>query len=435
MYFMGMTLNAEMRQDIDKIGLDAPILLRRYYRLEILERVSHAVNGLRDLDAILNIGLDSALEVVKSAIGGILFVDNQSQTLHYRTHRGFVEDVDKIVIPLGKGIAGRVAQTGMSIFTEDVYRDPRVLQLELGGVEHLRVFIGMPLKRRQGTVGVLVIASQESGMFAADDISVFSSICGYLATSVIRATVDAKIAKGMARYQALLHYALGAQEDERKRLARELHDETSQTLTSLTFRLQAAIQMAETKGFGDKKFKESLRKAHSCAVQAGNEIVKLMMDLRPTLLDDLGMSAAIQHYAKDTLEARGINVTMKFIGGEYRLPVEVEVACFRVAQGLMSNILRHSKAKNVLIKIECDASKAVLCIEDDGIGFDVDKITEIEPDGRGAGLFTMRERLRLVGGIGVIESKPGQGTKIIVTVPIILDLKDLADGQDKVDDR
>jgi signal transduction histidine kinase len=193
--------------------------------------------------------------------------------------------------------------------------------------------------------------------------------------------------------------------------------------------------MAETRGFGDAKFRESLEKAHSSAEQAGQEIVRLMMDLRPTLLDDLGMAAAIYRYAKDALEPKGINVSMECIGREHRLPTEVEVACFRVAQGLVSNVVQHSRARNVSIRVECSRHKALLRVEDDGSGFDVDKITEIEPGGRGAGLFTMRERLSLVGGTGQIESSPGHGTRITVTVPIVKDLGDLANDQDQSLDR
>jgi signal transduction histidine kinase len=166
----------------------------------------------------------------------------------------------------------------------------------------------------------------------------------------------------MTRYQVLLKYALQAQEDERKRLARELHDETSQALSSLTYRLQAALQMAEMQPSGDARLKEILQKAHANAVQSSKEIVRLMMDLRPTLLDDLGMPAAIYRYAKDTLEPKGINVAMECIGGEHRLPTEVEVAFFRVAQGLISNVLKHSHAKNVSIKVECSTSKALLFV-------------------------------------------------------------------------
>lgn len=411
-------------------------LLRRYHQLEVLNRVSSTVNALQDLDAILSIALDSALEIVKGTSGGILLMDKESGMLGFRAHRGLAaQHVDEIRVPLGEGISGRVARSGKPVVTNDVTRDARVFKPELGGVESIRAFVSVPLKRRDELVGALTVGSHETGRFTDDDVSILSAIGEYLAIAVVRSTVDRKITKGMERYQALLRYALKAQEDERKRLARELHDETSQTLTSLTFRLQAAIQMADIKGFGDSRFKEGLRKAHDSAVQAGNEILKLMMDLRPTLLDDLGMPAAIHRYAKDTLETKGINVGMECIGQEYRLPAEVEVAFFRVAQGLISNILKHSEAKNVSIRVECDPAKAVLCIEDDGSGFDVNKITEIEPSGRGAGLFTMRERLRVVGGTDHVESRLGQGTRITVTVPIIKDLKDLADAQDNRNDR
>jgi len=226
-----------------------------------------------------------------------------------------------------------------------------------------------------------------------------------------------------------------AQEDERRRLARELHDETSQSLGSLTYRLQAALQMAEMQRSGDARLKEILKKAHASAVQSSKEIVRLMMDLRPTLLDDLGMPAAICRYAKDALEPKGIVVNMESTGSERRLPTEVEVAFFRVTQGLISNVLKHSHARNVSIKVECNDSKALLSVEDDGSGFDADKITEIEPSGRGAGMFTMKERLRLVGGTAHIESSPGHGTRITVTVPLVRDLGDLANDQDKGLDR
>ena len=404
--------------------------LKRYRQLELLERIASTANGLQDMDIILNSVLDDALELVGGSVGGILLMDKEPGMLYYRTHRGFSErDVEEVRIPIGTGILGGAAKTGEPVLIKDISRDPKVLKAESGGAEHIKGFMCLPLKRRDEIVGVIIVASHQAGRFGGEELSLLGSVSDYLAAAVIRSiVVDRKISKGMARYQALLQYALGAQEDERKRIARELHDETSQTLASLTFRLQAAIQVAEIKGYGDAKFKGSLRKAQDCAVQAGNEIVKLMMDLRPTLLDDLGMAAAIQRYAKDILEARGINVTMESIGGEYRLPAEIEVALFRVAQGLISNILRHAEAKNVLIRVECDSSKAVLYIEDDGIGFDVNKITDIEPNGRGAGLFTMRERLRLVGGIGNIESGPGEGTRITVTVPIIRGLEDLQDG-------
>ncbi|HLB28311.1 MAG TPA: GAF domain-containing protein, partial [Dehalococcoidales bacterium] len=312
--------------------LDAPTS-RRFHQLELLESIASVANSLLEIDAILDSILDSAMELVGGSIGGVLLMDKERGMLYYRAHRGMSErGVEELRIPIGTGVVGGVVRTGEPVLINDISRSPGTVKAELGGTGHIKGFMCWHLKRRDEIVGVIVIASHEAGKFGEEEFSLLGSVSDYLAAAVIRSiVVDRKISKGMARYQALLQYALSAQEDERKRIARELHDETSQTLTSLTFRLQAAIQVAEIKGYGDAKFKESLRKAQDCAIQAGNEIVKLMMDLRPTLLDDLGMAPAIQRYAKDTLEAKGIAVTMESIGGEHRLPAEIEVALFRVA--------------------------------------------------------------------------------------------------------
>jgi two-component system sensor histidine kinase DegS len=172
---------------------------------------------------------------------------------------------------------------------------------------------------------------------------------------------------------------------------------------------------------------EKLKATHSYAIHAGHEVVKLMKELRPTLLDELGLPAAIHRYAKDTLQAQGIEVSAEFVGTEERLPPEVEVTLFRVAQGAIGNISEHSAAKNAYIKLECNASECLLRIEDDGKGFNVSKITGVDPSGRGAGVFTMKERVRLVDGVCHIESQPGQGTRVVVKVPVAGDIRDEED--------
>ena len=132
------------------------------------------------------------------------------------------------------------------------------------------------------------------------------------------------------------------------------------------------------------------------------------------------------------LQAQGFNLSAEFIGTEQRFQPEVEVTLFRIAQGAIGNILEHSEAKNVSIKLECTDTECVLNIADDGKGFDVNKLTRVEHGGRGAGLFTMRERTSLLGGTGYVKSKPGQGTKIIVKVPLERSLEDLV--EDTVDE-
>jgi signal transduction histidine kinase len=319
---------------------------------------------------------------------------------------------------LGEGVAGKVAETGEPIVLENISADPRAAHPDLVSTEGLGGFISVPLKAKDRVLGVMNIASHVPGKFSAEDMFLLDSIGCQLGTAIEQARLYQRLEKGKERYQTLLQHALTAQEEERKRIARELHDETSQAITSLTLNLQAAITKAETDGIEDADFIGGLRKIQSLAVHTQNEISKLMKELRPTLLDELGLPAAISRYAKDSLESLGTKVFTEFDGVEERLPTEVEVTLFRIAQGTVGNILEHAEAKNVSIRLGCNADECVLEVKDDGKGFDVDKITRVDKGGRGAGLFTMKERARLVGGACRVRSQPGKGTKVAVRIPL-----------------
>ncbi|MDY6916443.1 MAG: GAF domain-containing protein, partial [Chloroflexota bacterium] len=401
----------ELRKDVTAERELETQILRRHHQLRTLSRISSAVSGLHDLDATLRIALDSVLEVVNGAVGGILLLDEDTHMLSYRIQRGLsARHSEEMRMSIGEGIAGRVAETGESILLDDVSQDTRAIRPDLLSANGIRGLVSIPLKVKDRVVGVMNVASNVAGTFGADDVSLLNSIGDYLGTTIEQTRLYERLAKAGERYQALLQHALKAQEDERKRIARELHDETSQAITSLTLSLQAMIGMAEIKGIEDEELIDMLRKTQSQAVYAGNEIVKLMKELRPTLLDELGMYAAIHRYAKDTLQAQGIEVDAEFMGTDELLPMEVEVTLFRVAQGAIGNILEHSDAKHATINLDCSDRECSLHIQDDGKGFDVGKLTRVESSGRGAGLFTMKERVKLVGGECKVESDLGRGT-------------------------
>ncbi len=417
----------ELRRDVTaERELEAQIL-RRHHQLLALSHISSAVSGLQDLDAILRIALDNVLEIIAGAVGGILLLDETTGRLYYRVQRGLsTRYTESVRISLGEGIAGRVAQTGESILLEDISKDPHTANPDLISAEGLKGFVSIPLKVKDKVVGVMNVASHVGGRFGADDVSLLNSIGDYLGTTIEQARLYERLARVGERNRMLLRYALTVQEQERKRIARELHDETSQALTSLTLNLQAIIGLAEMKGV-DAEFIGKLKTVHSYTVHASHEIVRLMKELRPTLLDELGMAAAINRYARSALEPHGIQITTEFEGTDQRFAPEVEVTLFRIAQGAVGNILEHAEAKSVSIKLRCDARECVLEIKDDGKGFDVSKLTRVEPSGRGAGLFIMRERTSMLGGAGFVESAPGQGTKVIAKVPISTDVPDEED--------
>ena len=420
---------AELRKDVTVERELENQILRRHHHLHALNRISSATSGLWNLDAILNIALDTVLEIINATTGGVLLFHGQTQKLSYRVYRGLsAKYVEQMEMSLGEGVAGKVAETGEPIVLENISSDPRAAHPDLVSTEGLGGFISVPLKAKDRVLGVMNIASHVPGKFSADDMFLLNSIGCQLGTAIEQARLYQRLEMGKERYQTLLQHALTAQEEERKRIARELHDETSQALTSLTLNLQAAITKAEIDGVEDADFIGKLRKIQSLAVHTQNEISKLMKELRPTLLDELGLPAAISRYAKDSLESLGTKVFTEFEGVEERLPTEVEVTLFRIAQGTVGNILEHAEAKNVSISLECNASECVLEVNDDGKGFDVNKITRVDKGGRGAGLFTMKERARLIGGACNIRSQPGKGTRIAVKIPL---RGFMADAEDK----
>jgi signal transduction histidine kinase len=212
--------------------------------------------------------------------------------------------------------------------------------------------------------------------------------------------------------QQLLKKVITAQEEERKRLARELHDETLQTVAALGVRLDLALAAAGGAPGAD------LVEARALAALTLEELRRLLHDLRPSVLDDLGLVPAIRWYADRHLEARGIAVRFEYGTLPERLPVEVETALFRAAQEAITNIARHAGAEMVLIQIGAEGGTLRLEVEDDGQGFDPATVVPRPGDMRGLGLTGMRERVELFGGRVRIDSAPGRGTDVVIDLPL-----------------
>ena len=387
--------------------------------LVALSRVSAAISGLHDLDAILRIGLDNVLNIINGAVGGIMLVDEPSQTLFYRVYHGLsAKYAEEMRLRLGEGIAGKVAQSGRSVLLEDISSEPDAARLDLISLEGLKAFISVPLRAKDNVLGVMNVTSYVPHRFTKEDVHLLHSIGDQLGIAIEQAGLYEKLRRGKERYQELARQVLMAQEEERRRIARELHDETSQTLSGLALSLQVLVEMAEMIGIRDVEFSARLKKAQSLAVQVSSEVSRLIADLRPTLLSTLGLVPAIRHYAETNLTPLGINFSLEVGGIGKALPPEVEVELFRWAQGIMGNIMQHSEAKNATISLRREGNELVIRIGDDGKGFDVSRLTGIEEGGRGAGLFSIKERIRLLGGSCSIQSQPGQGTTVTGRVPM-----------------
>jgi len=397
---------------------------KHYHDLVALSRVSAAISGLQDLGSILRIGLDNVLNIMNGTVGGIMLLDEPSQTLSYQVYHGLSDKyAEEMRLKLGEGIAGKVAQSGRSVLLEDISSEPNAARLDLISLEGLRAFISVPLRAKDNVLGVMNVASHVQHRFTKEDVHLLHSIGDQLGIAIEQARLYERLRKARERLRKLARQNLVAEEEERRRIARELHDETSQSLSGIALQLEALIEMSAQSGNQDAKFIAGLKKVQSLTVQVHKEVSRLISNLHPAVLDTLGLVAAARQHAKNSLQPLNINVTTEVKGTEMRFPPDVEAALFRVVQGTIGNIVKHSKAKNASIVLVYQPGEFSLSISDDGQGFDVSKITDVEESGRGRGLFSMRERIGFLGGTSGVESKIGLGTTVWAKIPIGQDIR------------
>jgi signal transduction histidine kinase len=210
----------------------------------------------------------------------------------------------------------------------------------------------------------------------------------------------------------LLGKIITAQEEERRRIARELHDDINQTLTGLAMNLRSIENLIASDPDTARKELESLRQSTRGTVE---NVRRLILDLRPSLLDDLGLVPAISWYVENYLAPAGIEAKLEVTGMEKRLPSSQEIALFRVVQEALTNIVKHARARTARICLKFAPSAIVGDIEDDGAGFSISEVRHGRSEGMG--LLGMVERIELTKGKMKIESEPGKGTRLHFEIP------------------
>jgi signal transduction histidine kinase len=205
---------------------------------------------------------------------------------------------------------------------------------------------------------------------------------------------------------------VAAQEAERQRIARELHDATGQTLTALGMGLRAAItSLAQD----PRKASEILRKQEELVAASLDELQRVIADLRPSHLDDLGLPATLRWYTGEVQRRASLAVSFELNGEEHALPGEVATTLFRIAQEALTNVVKHGCAERASVRLSYLPQAVLLTVEDNGQGFEVERVLA---NASGSwGLLGMQERAALLGGRLVVHSRPKQGTQVWVSIP------------------
>ncbi len=390
-------------------------LEQRNRELTAASGIAEKVTSFMQLDEVLEHTVEGVAEATGQPSVAIFLRDPQEAKLTLRAGRGLRTPlaVQETSLAVGTCLCGQVAATGESLMVGDAQNSP-LMTLPTCLNAGIRCVAAFPLNSRDRVEGVLVIYSPQPNSLTGHDFGVVNMICHQVGIAIQNARMYEEVQEKEKLAHYLLDKVISAQEEERKRLAQELHDDTGQALTGIALALDTLIGSLPPE---QEVARQRLRKLHSMTQEAMRELRRMALALRPGVLDDLGLVPAVRRYAVQNLESLGMTVKIQAQEIDRRIGPAVETLLFRVFQEAINNVARHSKAHNVTITLWWENDEIQGLVEDDGVGFDAEASRRGRRPSAGLGLLGMQERASLVGGRVVVESSPREGTRVHVRVP------------------
>jgi len=368
-------------------------------QLESLNEIGNALLTELDLKRLLELVARRLRELIDARVVAIALPEGDELRIEAAAGEG-AEALTGSTLPRDGSKAGRILDRRRSERVDSLLDDPEV-HASVTRLLGARSGLYVPLLVRDEAIGVL-IAHDRLGR----DVRFGDSAVRLAEQFAARAAIAVDLSRRVAT--DALRRVVAGQELERKRLARELHDETGQALTSILLGLKAV----EGSGSEDE-MRRAADDLRALVVATLQDVRRLAVELRPKALDDFGLVAALERLAETFTESTGIELQLEARLGPERLPGEVETTLYRIVQEALTNVVKHAEAEHVSILIVRREGTVTAVIEDDGRGFDPAATREA-----GLGLLGMRERAALVGGRVAVESSGESGTTLVVEVPV-----------------
>lgn len=368
-------------------------------QLQSLAEVGNALATEIELPRLLKLVVTRLRELIDARLVFIAMPQEAGETVVETVAGDNADSFVGMKLDPTRSKTARVLERRRSERVDSLIDDPEVEQ-QAARYMGARTGLFVPLVVRDRAIGVIVAQDKQQAdpRFTDEDVRIAEAFAE-------RAAVAIDLSERVAR--DALRRVVSGQELERQRLARELHDETGQALTSILLGLKG-LEDADDEGL-----RRSLLGLRELVVSTLHDVRRLAVELRPKALDDFGLVPALERLAETFAEQTSVKVQVEAALGEARLPAELETALYRIVQEALTNVIKHANARTVSVVLTKKGEAVAVVIEDDGRGFD----PATDP-GEGLGLLGMRERIALVEGRVSVESGAGQGTTIAVEVPL-----------------
>jgi signal transduction histidine kinase len=411
-----MTANEQLKQEIEERRRAEGDLADRI-RLEALRgEVGVALARGDNLRSLLQSCTEALVEHLKATFARIWTYNEGQKVLELQASAGLYTRIDGSYsrVAIGESMVGVIAQKCQPHITDAVIGDPQIVDQEWAKRTGMMAFAGYPLVFAKELVGVMAMFGAEA--FSEFTLQALASVADQVALGIQRLRAEEALRKSGEELRLLSSQLLTAQEMERGRIARELHDGIGQSLSAIKFRVEDALGQLD-KGSTESSV-STLGNLIPLIQSTVEEVRRITMDLRPSTLDDLGILATVAWLCR-VFQATYSTVEIKreIDAEESDIPNPLKIVVYRILQEALNNVAKHSGADMVTISLARKDNTIQLTIEDNGHGFDVEEAFAVESSERGFGLASMKERMGLSGGTFVINSAKGEGTIVRATWP------------------
>jgi two-component system, NarL family, sensor histidine kinase UhpB len=387
----------------------------------LLAEIATAGAQLQNEGAILNLSIEKGVSLLSADAGTVLLIDPHTWMPLDSASHGAPHFFSGGSGPLSPhSIEGIIALSQKPWAISDIQHEKKIRQSERTRLkkEGWRSFLAVPVIHKGETRGILSVATRTQRTFSAREIDLMNSIAHQLALTVENIRLYNLNRQHQENLRQLSLKVMSAQEGERKRISRELHDATGQALLALKLHLELLAEQVPPEMTNPR---EEIAEAHAITSQAIEEIRRLVADLRPLKLDDLGLVPTLRGLVKDFSKKFNITVTLEKVKLLRRLPSDIETVLYRIIQEALTNVAKHAKATQVSITLERVKDRVQVKVIDDGIGFDAATVSKRRA--RRFGLVGIQERVDLMEGSFQVLSRKGRGTEISVEIPLAVKLR------------
>ena len=398
-------------KDITRRKQNEELINQRNRELSIINGIAVALNHTMELNHILKVTLRKVIQVLRLECGGLFLIDHETKKIKLQARLNIPEAfADTEIIFSDKLLMKHLVKENPDLPPDGSFPSFRIHYPGKDGIKSLHLSCFLTTFKGKAT-GFFGLSIPQGRVLSVHEMHLMGSLGNFIGGAIENTQMLETIRRHRQQLRRLTGKLFQSQEEERRRIARELHDEAGQSLTAV----KLGLDRLEQKHAAEHCLQSEIREIRQMVQRTAAEIRQMSYRLHPTLLSDLGLEPALNIYLKDIQKHSNLNINFQIIGFDRRIGADMETVLYRFSQESLTNALKHSGAENFNLSIIKSYPKIIFLAEDDGVGFDAEIIGN---DKRSLGLLGMRERSSLLNGTFLLRSSPGEGTRIRIEIPL-----------------